>query len=85
HYRRATLEAYAETLFHDLRAFDSEGVDLILGEGVREDQIGLAIMNRLRKSAGHNLIWAEGGLLYHQSGSVPDCLGTLVMEGMPER
>lgn len=81
----ATLEAYAETLFHDLRAFDSEGVDLILGEGVREYQIGLAIMNRLRKSAGHNLIWAEGGLLYHQSGSVPDCLGTLVMEGMPER
>ena len=42
-------------------------------------------MNRLRKSAGYNLIWAEGGLLYHHSGSVPDCLGTLVLEGMPER
>ena len=81
----ATLEAYAGTLFHDLRAFDSEGVDLILGEGVREDQMGLAIMNRLRKSAGHNIIWAEGGLLYHRSGAVPECLRTLVMEGMPER
>ena len=77
----ATLEAYAGTLFHDLRAFDSEGVDLILGEGVREDQMGLAIMNRLRKSAGHNIIWAEGGLLYHRSGAVPECLRTLSWKG----
>lgn len=78
----ATLEAYAGTLFHDLRAFDSEGVEISSWEKGCEDQMGLAIMNRLRKSAGHNIIWAEGGLLYHRSGAVPECLRTLVMEGM---
>jgi len=42
----------ASRLFHILREFDSEGVDIIVAEAVCQTGIGLAIMNRLRKAAG---------------------------------
>ena len=45
------LEDYARALFSALRALDAQGVDIILVEGVTEEGIGLAIMDRLRRAA----------------------------------
>ncbi|MFH1552864.1 MAG: L-threonylcarbamoyladenylate synthase [Candidatus Omnitrophota bacterium] len=42
----------ASRLFHILREFDEENVDIIVAEGISEKGLGLAIMNRLRKAAG---------------------------------
>lgn len=42
----------AANLFSVLREFDEEGVDTIIVEGVKEEGLGLAIMDRLRKAAG---------------------------------
>ena len=42
----------AENLFTFLRDLDRVQVDLILAQIVKEDGIGLAVMNRLRKAAG---------------------------------
>lgn len=44
-------EYIAKNLFNQLRDFDRQNVPLILAEGVAEEGIGLAIMNRLRKAA----------------------------------
>ena len=53
---RKNLRTVAKNLFDVLRAFDEDGVDLIIAEGVSTREIGLAIMNRLRKSAGFNIV-----------------------------
>jgi len=42
----------ASRLFHILREFDSEDVNVIIAEGIPEKGLGLAVMNRLRKAAG---------------------------------
>lgn len=42
----------ASRLFHLLREFDEEKIDVIVSEGIAEEGIGLAVMNRLRKAAG---------------------------------
>jgi len=70
----STKAELAEKLYIYLRRFDSEKVDLIVGEGTTEADLGLAIMNRMRKSAGHNILWAEKGKLIKQSGKTPDFL-----------
>jgi len=44
-------ETVARQLFDRLRQFDEDGAELILAEGVSEEGIGLAVMNRLRKAA----------------------------------
>lgn len=49
----------AAGLFSILRAFDDSDVDMIYAEGVSEEGIGLAIMNRLRKAAGYHVIHAD--------------------------
>jgi len=41
----------ASRLFHILREFDAENVDVIIAEGIPEKGLGLAVMNRLRKAA----------------------------------
>ena len=46
----------AKNLFEGLRLCDSRNMDVILAEAVDEGGIGLAIMNRLEKAAGHHLI-----------------------------
>lgn len=46
----------ARNLFNTLRKFDEIGVDIILSEGVEMGQIGTAIMNRLKKASGGNII-----------------------------
>ena len=56
-------EALAADLFYLLRDFDRTQPDVILAQGVNEDGIGLAIMNRLRKAAGYQIITLEKGVL----------------------
>jgi L-threonylcarbamoyladenylate synthase len=46
----------AKNLFRVLREFDEEGVEVVLSEGIRPEGIGLAVMNRLRKAAGYNIV-----------------------------
>lgn len=50
------LNQIASQLFTVLREFDNINVDIILSESVENKGIGLAIMNRLNKAAGYNII-----------------------------
>jgi L-threonylcarbamoyladenylate synthase len=50
------LDQGASNLFAVLREFDSIGVDVIFAEAFAEDEIGLALMNRLKKAAGFNIV-----------------------------
>ena len=45
------LEICAANLFAILRSFDKEGFEIIIAEGLEEHDLGLAIMERLRKAA----------------------------------
>ncbi len=47
----ATPKQVAHSLFQRLREMENQGVDLILVQGIMEDDEGLAVMNRLRKAA----------------------------------
>ncbi len=49
-------ETIASHLFQCLREFDRIGVGLILAEAVENSGIGLAVMNRMAKAAGYNII-----------------------------
>jgi len=46
----------AKNLFRLLREFDEEQVDVIIAEGIPMRNLGLAIMNRLRKASGFNIV-----------------------------
>ncbi len=46
----------AKDLYVALRQFDEEGVDIIYAESVTTKDVGLAVMNRLIKAAGHTII-----------------------------
>ena len=48
-------EEAAHKVFSELRAFDKSGVDVILAAALKEDGVGLAVMNRMFKSAGYNI------------------------------
>ncbi len=48
----------AKNLFGLLREFDSEKIDLIIAEGIPLEDLGLAVMNRLRKASGYNIVKA---------------------------
>jgi len=50
------LEAVAKKLFGTLREFDEHGVDIILAEAYKEEGLGSAVMNRMRKAAGNQVI-----------------------------
>jgi len=54
---RDNLETVARNLFHGLRSLDEQQMDLIIAEGYPETGIGAAIMNRLNKSSGYNVIY----------------------------
>jgi L-threonylcarbamoyladenylate synthase len=56
---RFNLAVVAQNLFRLLRELDSEGVDVIIAEGVPTEGLGLAVMNRLRKASGYNIVKAE--------------------------
>ncbi len=49
-------ESIAANIFKMLRKCDYLGYDYVLAEGFEEKGIGLAIMNRLKKAAGYNII-----------------------------
>lgn len=53
---RKDMNKIAHNLFETLRSFDDKNVDVILSEAFDENGIGLAIMNRLNKSAGFHII-----------------------------
>ena len=54
-------EEYARRLFALLRRLDEAGASRILMEGVPPVGMGLAVANRLRRAAGHQVIKAEPG------------------------
>jgi L-threonylcarbamoyladenylate synthase len=56
---RFNLAVVAQNLFRLLRELDAEGVDVIVAEGVPSEGLGLAVMNRLRKASGYNIIKTE--------------------------
>jgi len=49
------MEEYAASLFYNLRVFDEYRVDKIFAEFCKEDGLGIAVGNRLFKSAGNNI------------------------------
>ena len=51
------LYEIAKNLFESLRKCDDLGVDYILCQGFEEYGVGLAIMNRLNKAAGYDIIY----------------------------
>lgn len=53
---KTNLSTVAENLFHTLRLFDEQPLDLIFSETFPEEEIGVAIMNRLKKAAGQRII-----------------------------
>jgi L-threonylcarbamoyladenylate synthase len=48
--------ALAASLFAHLRTFDHLDVDVVVVEGIKPVGLGLAVMNRLRKAAGYNIV-----------------------------
>ncbi|MGL4742620.1 MAG: L-threonylcarbamoyladenylate synthase [Sarcina sp.] len=53
---RSDLKHIAKSLFEALRQFDDLGVDIIISESFEEKGLGIAIMNRLKKSCGFDII-----------------------------
>lgn len=49
-------EKAAREFFAKLRACDKTGVDVILAAALKEDGVGFAVMNRMFKSAGYNIV-----------------------------
>lgn len=60
----------AKKLYTLLRDFDKQQVDVILAEGVSEVGLGLAVMNRLRKAAGYQIVTLEADRLCLKSGTL---------------
>ncbi len=56
---RANPETIAARLFSIFREFDARETDVILAESVDEHEVGLAIMNRMVKAAGYDIVEAE--------------------------
>ncbi len=55
---RKKPETVASELYSALRRFDELGVDLVLAEGLQDNGLGLAVMNRLRRAAGGRIVQA---------------------------
>ena len=55
---RLNPETIAANLFGAFRDFDRQGVQVILAESIENTGIGIAIMNRMTKAAGYNIISA---------------------------
>ncbi|OGO79572.1 MAG: threonylcarbamoyl-AMP synthase [Clostridiales bacterium GWB2_37_7] len=53
---RDNLYTAAAAIFDALRQFDKQKVDIIYAEALSEENIGMAVMNRLKKAAGFNII-----------------------------
>ena len=55
-YDDADADNAAHEFFAQLRAFDKADVDVIFAAAIAEDGVGFAVMNRMFKSAGYNII-----------------------------
>ena len=53
---RKNMSSIGKNLFEVLRSFDDANVDIILSEAFEEIDFGVAVMNRLIKSAGYDVI-----------------------------
>lgn len=53
---RKDIKSIGRNLFETLRCFDDKDIDIIISEAFDEQGFGVAIMNRLNKSAGFNII-----------------------------
>lgn len=53
---REDMDRVTRNLFETLRAFDDKDVSLILSEAFEEKGKGIAVMNRLKKAAGFDII-----------------------------
>ncbi|MDF2521318.1 MAG: threonylcarbamoyl-AMP synthase [Clostridia bacterium] len=53
---RENMYTAAAGIFDALREFDKQEIDIILAEALSEENIGMAVMNRLKKAAGFNII-----------------------------
>lgn len=53
---RSHIEDIGRNLFEALRTLDDSEVDIILAEAFEESGVGIAVMNRLKKSAGYDII-----------------------------
>ena len=53
---RNNMISISKNLFETLRSFDDKNVDIIITEAFDEKGIGTAVMNRLNKSAGFDII-----------------------------
>jgi L-threonylcarbamoyladenylate synthase len=53
---RLKPQTIAANLFKMLRKCDYLGIEKVYAEGLAEDELGLAIMNRLKKAAGYDII-----------------------------
>lgn len=53
---RKRIDEIAANLYKALRNYDDNPVDIIYTEGIPEDGLGLAIMNRLRKASGYRIV-----------------------------
>ncbi len=53
---RGDLPAIAANIYEALRSFDDADADCLLAEGTDEEELGLAIMNRLHKASGFQSI-----------------------------
>lgn len=53
---RENMISVSQSLFETLRKFDDEKVDVIISEAFEEKGVGVAVMNRLKKSAGFDII-----------------------------
>ena len=67
-----SLEELAANLFYLLRDFDRTMPDVILAEGVSESGIGLAVMNRMRKAAGYQIVTLADEELRIKNGELLD-------------
>jgi len=56
---RNDMATIAKNLFNLLREFDEEKVDIIIAEGITPKDLGLAVMNRLKRAANFNIIKAR--------------------------
>ncbi|MEW9671216.1 L-threonylcarbamoyladenylate synthase [Ammoniphilus sp. 3BR4] len=52
---RQDLSTVARSLYDTLRSFDQQEVNYILSESFPAEGVGLAVMNRLNKAAGHRI------------------------------
>ncbi|HOJ10056.1 MAG TPA: L-threonylcarbamoyladenylate synthase [Clostridiales bacterium] len=53
---RSSPDTIASNLFLSFREMDRQDVDVIFAEAIDKNGLGLAIMNRMKKAAGYNII-----------------------------